>query len=232
MVEISLTVSPVKDATGRVIGASKIAHDITARRRAEARQALLSREIDHRGKNLLALVQVLVRQTRAETVEDYAGALQGRIMALAHAHSLLSQSRWESAELGRLLGGELAPYRDDKGRTRLSGPRVRLAPKAAESIAMAVHELVSNAARYGALSVSSGRVAISWSVAPDGRLTLRWTETGGPPVATPTRRGLGMTIVEQAVRRQLGGTLSFDWRAQGLVCVLSVAADQLVRDGA
>lgn len=231
-VEISLTVSPVKDATGRVIGASKIAHDITARKRAEGRQALLAREVDHRAKNLLALVQVLVRQTRAETAEDYAEAIQGRIMALAHAHSQLSQSRWEGAELGRLLGVELAAYRDDKGRTRLSGTRVRLVPKAAESIAMAVHELVSNAAKYGALSVSGGRVAIGWSVAPDGSLTLRWTETGGPPVATPTRRGLGMTIIEQSVRRQLGGTISFDWRPRGLVCVLRVAGDQVVRDGA
>lgn len=207
-------------ATG---GLSVYLRDIRERKRAEERQQLLAREVDHRAKNALAVVQAAVRLTRAEDVPSYARALEGRIAALARAQTLLAQDRWAGADLREILRGELAPFLGgDRQRVELDGPRVVLPPGAAQPLAMAVHELATNALKHGALSAEGGHLAVSWSQEGQGAgrvLRLRWTETGGPPLrGEPGRRGFGTRVLDATIRRQLGGAVTTAWEAQGLAC--------------
>ncbi len=207
---------------GSLRGFLKIGQDVTARRAAEERQALLAREVDHRAKNALAVVQTMLRLTRAEDVPGFARAVEGRVAALARAQTLLAKVSWDGAELRALLEGELAPFLAGQ-RAVLDGPEVMLPPGVAQPIAMAAHELATNAAKHGALSTSGGQVAVGWSLRPGSLLQLRWAETGGPPVpGPPGRRGFGSRVLEGTVARQLGGTVRLDWRRSGLVCDMEV----------
>jgi two-component sensor histidine kinase len=197
-------------------------------RESETRSKLLAAELDHRAKNMLALVQLLLRQTHADTVQAYARAAQGRVSALARAHALLSQSRWAGAELQQLVEEELAPYRrSGAARATFSGPGLLLEPRTAQALAMMLHELATNAAKYGALSVREGQVGVHWRIDPDGALRLTWSESGGPPVRPPTRSGLGTQVIQRSVRDQLDGAVSYNWRAEGLVCEIVVPARHL-----
>ena len=223
--EISLTISPLKDATGKIIGASKIARDITARKQAEAQITYLAPEAEHRTKNILATVQAAVQLTHAENVKEFKKAVEGRIQALANVHRLFVASRWAGAELHELIGAELAPYRRGDGtRVSIEGPKLILEPNAAQTLAVVCHELATNAAKYGALSVADGRVVIAWTSTSDGRLVLRWNETGGPPVTKPTREGFGTRIVGKMVQQSKGG-VRFDWRPEGLACEVAMFVD-------
>ena len=178
------------DATDNIVRISGVTVDITDRKEAEERQALLAREVDHRARNALALVQSIVRLTRSDTIKSYIAAVDGRIGALSRAHTLLAQSRWQGADLARLVDEELAPYRaGDDERITATGPDVSLEPRTAQTLALALHELSTNAAKYGALSVMSGRVGLTWELQPDN-LLLRWTETGGPTTETAGVAGL------------------------------------------
>ena len=219
LVEISLTVSPVRDHTGNLIGASKIARDISERKRAEERLSLLAREVDHRAKNVLALAQATVHLTQAETPEALKNAIGGRLQAIANAHALFAQTRWSGADLRTLVAEELDPYRQEgKPLADIRGASLTLEPDTAQSMAVAVHELTTNAVKYGALSSPTGRVQVEWSLAANGQFTFRWSETGGPPVEAPARRGFGTRVIEQMVGGQMKGEARFDWRAEGLVC--------------
>lgn len=218
---ISLTVSPIRDATGKIIGASKIARDITQRKKNETQISILVRETEHRTKNILATVQAAVHLTRAETVEDFRNAVEGRIQALANVQTLFIESRWSGAELRDLVAQELAPYRADDTRIGIEGADLMLEPNTAQTIAVILHELATNAAKYGALSVSEGRVVVSWAHATNGRLILRWTETGGPAVAPPTREGFGTKVMER-MTAQTNGELRLDWHPAGLACEIAV----------
>jgi two-component system, chemotaxis family, CheB/CheR fusion protein len=223
LIDISITVSPIRDAKGTVIGASKIGRDITERKRREELVDLLAREVDHRSKNLLALVQATVHLTQAETAAELKAAISGRLQALSNAHTLLAQSRWEGADLYRLVAEELSPYCEHgEARAEIKGPSLVLEPMTAQSIAVTVHELTTNAVKYGALSVSSGRLHVVWRRPSDGGLVLRWTEIGGPAVGPPTRRGFGTRIIDRMIRDQLKGTVQFDWRKEGLVCEIAI----------
>ncbi|HYC03153.1 MAG TPA: PAS domain-containing protein [Azospirillaceae bacterium] len=219
--------APLRDATGAIIGLVGVTSDITARREAEEREKLLAREVDHRAKNMLAVVQSLVQLTRAEDVAALKEAVSGRIQALARAHSLLAASRWEGVDIGKLAREELAPFAGrDASRVTISGPMMRLRPEAAQTLALALHELATNAAKYGALSVQGGRLDVAWGV--DGAmLDLRWRERGGPPVAPPTRRGFGSTLIGTGVEHQLQGRVVMDWRREGLECQLSFPVELL-----
>lgn len=214
----------VRDAAGTPVRYSGIDIDITERKRAEERLKLLAAEVDHRAKNMLAVVQAMLRLTRAETVPAFIEAFEGRLQALSGAHMLLSESKWEGAELGRLAAQELAPYRSGDARVEIDGPLVLLEPTAAQAVAMALHELATNAAKYGALSAPGGRVELTWSLGAT-ELALRWCERGGPPVRAPTRRGLGTTVIERSIRDQLGGEARLDWRAEGLACEMTIPVD-------
>jgi PAS domain S-box-containing protein len=211
-------------------GLSVYFRDVTEQKRNEERMRLLAAEVDHRAKNMLALVQIMLRHTRAANVEEFARAVQGRVAALARAHTLLSESRWHGADLLRLLEDELAPFRRaEGGRVRLDGPPVELTPRAAQSLALALHELTTNAAKHGALSAPEGRIGVGWSWRDDGRLALRWKETGGPRTDAPAERGLGTRVIARSIEDQLGGEARFDWRPEGLVFELMVPAGELTR---
>ena len=201
--------------------------DITARKEAEERQLLLMREVDHRAKNALAVVQAVLRLTRAETMPQFAKAVEGRVAALARAQTLLTESRWTGADFQAMLRGELAPFvggGSSSSQVLLNGPPVMLAPLTAQPLSMALHELATNAAKYGSLSVPDGTLALSWREDPPGaRLRLRWEESGGPPVAgPPQRRGFGSRVIESTVRDQLRGEVSFAWAPGGLVCEIDI----------
>ncbi|SDE30568.1 HWE histidine kinase domain-containing protein [Belnapia rosea] len=213
---------------GTPLGMAGVSLDITERKMAEERQALLSREVDHRAKNALAVVQAALRLTRAADLPSYTRAIEGRVAALARAQTLLAQDRWTGADLRTLLEGELAPFLGgDVKRRALNGPEVSLPARATQPLAMAVHELATNAVKYGALSVANGCVSVSWAVErePGGLalLRLQWAEAGGPPVAgAPARRGFGGRVLDGTVRVQLGGKVSLAWKPAGLVCNMEV----------
>jgi PAS domain S-box-containing protein len=213
------------DEKGRLIGLSGVTADITERKRAEERQILLAEEVDHRARNVVAVVQSIMRLTHAENIEEYIRALDGRIGALSNAHRLLASSRWEGADLNRLVEEEFAPYRAS-GNERVSaqGPVTLLPPATAQTIALALHELATNAGKYGALSSDVGRVNLSWRV-EHGKLELTWIESGGPEISPPQRKGYGSRAIVAGIERQLGGVVNFDWQAGGLQCTLSVPND-------
>jgi len=216
------TAAATVDGQGKVIRVSGVTADITDRKKAEERQALLAREVDHRAKNALALVQAIVRMTRANSIDAYIAAVEGRIKALSRVHTVLSQSRWEGADLAGLIAEELAPYRtNDQDQVQASGPRIVLQPAAAQTLALVLHELVTNAAKYGALSSLSGKVKLAWI--SDGRnIDFTWTESGGPATSKPAALGFGTRIVLASIERQLGGRVGFDWQPQGLTCTFSM----------
>jgi PAS domain S-box-containing protein len=224
LIVVSLTVSPVKNAEGKIVGASKIARDITEQKRSQEQIAILAREAEHRSKNLLATVQATVALSQSDTPEGLKRAIEGRIRAFANVHSLFVETRWLGAELTAIATQELAPYSDkDKTRVRIDGPQVLLEPTIAQAIAMALHELATNAAKYGALATDTGQIEINWSHETGGQLVLRWTEMGGPAVRTPTRQGFGGRVIERMIG-QLKGKAHFDWRPEGLVCEITIRA--------
>ena len=201
LLAISLTVSPVKSASGKIIGASKIARDISERKTAEARQRLLTRELHHRTKNLFAVVQAVVSRSFAGkgSVEEAQTAVLERLHSLGQAHILLVDREWQGTDLLELARGETRPFSD---RVSMSGPPLVMSPQAAQTFALALHELATNSAKYGALSSPHGRVVISWSVDPrHGRdeYTFHWQEHDGPPVVPPVRKGFGSAVLEQVM---------------------------------
>jgi PAS domain S-box-containing protein len=224
LIVVSVTVSPVKNADGKIVGASKIARDITAQKRAQEQIATLAREAEHRSKNLLATVQATVSLSQSDTPEGLKQAIEGRILALAKVHSLFVDTRWIGAELSTIARHELAPYSEkDETGVRIDGPQVLLEPNAAQVIAVSLHELATNAAKYGALSVPNGQISLKWTHNADGRLVFHWTETGGPAVKVPTHQGFGTRIIERMIG-QLKGKARFDWHADGLICEITLQA--------
>lgn len=223
LIDISLTVSPIKNAQGEIIGAAKIARDITDRKRTDAHIVILAQEAEHRTKNILATVQAAVNLSRSDTIEGLKRNIEGRIQALANVHDLLVKSHWSGAELSSIASQELAPYSgDSEARVRVAGPNVLLEPHAAQAIAITLHELTTNAAKYGALSVPEGQVDVRWSLAANSRVILRWTENGGPPTTTPTHHGFGATVIARVIRSELNGDIQLDWRTEGLACEISI----------
>jgi two-component sensor histidine kinase len=220
------SVAALRDPDGAVRGYLKIGQDVTERRASEERQELLMREVDHRAKNALAVVQSVVHLTPARDPVTFKRAVEGRISALARAQTLLAQHHWNGADLRVLLAGELAPFLGDR-RAELDGPAVTLPPGAAQPMAMAFHELATNAVKYGALSVEGGHLSVSWRLEQRSgerpHLRLRWVETGVGLIAdTPERRGFGSRLLEGTVRDQLGGAVTLSWEASGLVCEIDV----------
>jgi two-component sensor histidine kinase len=199
-----------------------------AQREADERQILMMREVDHRAKNALAVALSLVRLApRNVPPKVFASAVEGRVAAMARAHSLLAQGAWVGGDIRTIAESELAPYTE---RVHLSGPPAHLAAGAVQPMAMLLHELATNAVRHGALSVPEGRVSLTWEFdAEDGRLQLLWTESGGPPIpAPPVQRGFGSRLITQLVERQLGGELQSDWQVKGLRISLAFSVRKTV----
>jgi PAS domain S-box-containing protein len=200
LIDISLTVSPMRNAEGSIIGASKIARDITDRKHAEARQALLTRELHHRTKNLFAVVQAVVSRSFAgkRTVEEAETAVLDRLHSLAQTHMILLEREWHGIDLLELVRNEMRPF---SSRVVMSGPTIVLSAQAAQNFALALHELATNAAKYGALS-ANGRVIIEWAAdtaRQPARFTLHWQERDGPPVTAPKQKGFGSTVLERVM---------------------------------
>lgn len=199
------------------------AADLVERAQREQQLRLLASEAEHRARNVLATVQATVHLTQADTVIGFREALNGRIQALAYVHQLFVESRWAGADIHRLVSEELAGYsRGTEGQAQIFGPECLMEPGAAQAVAMILHELATNAAKYGALSVPDGRVQVEWSSAGGEPVVLRWIETGGPPVTRPKHRGFGSRVIEDLVRRQLKGELRVDWRPEGVSCEITL----------
>jgi len=233
-------VSPVRNPDGKIIGASKIARDVTERRRAEEQQRLLLREMDHRIKNLFALASGLVALSArsAATPQELSAAVRDRLVALARAHSLTLPVTSEggkrtqpSTTLHALIQTILTPYKgrseDDGMQVTISGPDIRLGGASLTDFALLLHEFATNAAKYGALSTPTGCIDIVCSEA-DGQFVLTWTERGGPPVDHQSDgEGFGALLARATVNGRLGGEISRDWKAEGLTIRLSVSRDRI-----
>jgi two-component sensor histidine kinase len=216
-------IEAMKDNDGNIVGAVNCFQDITERKRSEAQIGILAREAEHRTKNILSTVLAMVRLSCAETTDDLKQLIEGRIDALAKIHGLFVHSRWTGAELHSLVTQELSPYcGETDARVQINGPPIVLEPNAAQTIAISLHELATNAAKYGSLSAAEGRVEIAWSRTADGRLSLRWVESGGPTVTSPTHHGFGTRVMENIIVGQLKGEVRFEWRDQGLACNITL----------
>ena len=208
----------------RVVGVSI---DITERKRVEEQQGKLVAELDHRVKNVLATVQAIAAQTlqASSTMEHFVAALDGRIRSMGLTHELLSHRRWRGIPLAELVGRELAPYATGSN-TEFSGPEVMLSAEAGQAMATVLHELVTNAAKHGALSASTGRVSIDWRLplngSASGRLALSWRETGGPLVVSPSKSGYGMDVVRSVIPYELGGTVDHVLAPEGARCRMEI----------
>jgi PAS domain S-box-containing protein len=218
-------VTPLRDGDGEAHGFLKILRDRTAQKREEEQRRLLLAELNHRVKNTLAIVQSLVTQTArgAASVDALRGSLEARLEALATAHDLLTREGWQGADLGDVVRATLAPYAGESARIQVGGPELHLTPNAALVLNMALHELATNAAKYGALSAPEGWVEVSWRLdqpgdAPGATLDLLWRERGGPPVPPAPARGFGTRLIESTVTYQLGGDARLAFAPDGVEC--------------
>jgi PAS domain S-box-containing protein len=208
----------------RVIG---VVQDITERKAEEQARDTLVAELDHRVKNVLASVQSLAAQSARKTtsLDAFLKTFAGRLEAMAAAHTLLTATRWRGAEIGNIAAAELGGLAS--GRARWSGPEILLNPRATNALTLALHELATNAVKFGALSHDSGRVDVTWTRRPGGGFELTWSERGGPPVNQPTRRGFGATLLERVTGRELGGEAVLDFRSGGVRAVIRADATAL-----
>jgi len=197
--------------------------DIAAARKAEEQQNLLVAELDHRVKNVLARVVVIAQRSResSSSMDQFLGVLDGRIQSMANTHALLSRGRWKGVYLADLVRRELEPCIGVRQAT-VEGPDVLLPEEATQALAMVLHELVTNSAKYGALSAPQGRVCVHWGCRPNGgtrsELTIQWQEIGGPPVRAPTRRGYGSSVICDLIPYELGGTVDINYVTDGVQC--------------
>ncbi len=215
------------DNAGRPVRISGVTIDVTERKEAEERQALLAREVDHRARNALTVIQSIIRLTRAQNVDEYITSVEGRIKAMAHAHTLLSDSRWLGADLDTLAREELAPY-GANNKIWIAGPKISLRPAIAQALALALHELATNAAKHGAFSAASGQLELTWKIQPE-KLMVCWLESGGPKIIPPSARSFGLRVIRASIEQQLGGLATFDWDPAGLQCTLSVPQSEMTK---
>jgi len=218
---------PRLDDTGHFLGYTGCNVDVTEAKVAEERRDLLINELNHRVKNTLATVQSIMSQTlrNTETAAEAKDAIEGRLLALSRAHDVLTRENWEGADLYEIAAQAVAPYSSrGEDRLHLAGPKVRLPPRTALSLAMMLQELATNAVKYGALSNATGEIRIVWQVErteDSPRLHLRWEESGGPAVQAPTRRGFGTRLIERSLAQDLGGEVGIAYDPAGVVCTVS-----------
>jgi two-component sensor histidine kinase len=197
--------------------------DVTARRQAAERERILDNEVNHRARNALALVQSTLRMTRAADVASYTQLVEGRVSAMLRVQRLLARHGWAATDLEALVRTQLAGLAP---RAAWEGPGIAVIHTAAQPIGMVLHELVINALRHGALAAAGGHVSLRWHVA-DGVLRLVWTESGGPRVSMPERRGFGIRLIESSLRTQLRGQVTWVWRPAGLVCEIELPLEKV-----
>jgi PAS domain S-box-containing protein len=223
-------IEPLRDASGKIVGLTCAAVDITSRKAGEAHLREIMRELTHRSKNLLAVIQAMARQTarHAETTEGFLQQFSARLQALAASHDLLVQESWHGASLSELIRSQLGHHLDREGsQVSMRGPAVLLKPEAAQSLGLAIHELATNAAKYGGLSIPTGRVSIAWRVQPGDGIEIVWAESGGPDVAEPKRRGFGSLVVERNLARSLEADIKLEFLPEGARCRMFIPAMNL-----
>ncbi len=223
---VSATVSPLIEKDGKIVGASIIARDISQRRSAEAHREILVAELNHRVKNTLAIVSAIASQTLTGAVSVKAAneAFSSRLFALSRAHDLLMHGNWSGTDLTSVVSTTIEPHNSGQSRFRVEGAYVPLQPALAVTFSLALHELCTNAAKYGALSVPEGSVHIAWHIhgdIRDARLQLTWTESGGPPVVEPTRKGFGSRLIQKALAMELAGEVRVLYESSGVVCTIN-----------
>jgi PAS domain S-box-containing protein len=229
-IDISLTVSPLRDRVGTIVGASKVARDITERRRGEEMQRLLFEELNHRVKNTLAIIQAIATQSLRWSPDpaNFVKSFRGRIQALASAHDLLMQEKMKAAEVSQLVRDQVLIGSPDDSRISVEGPRVMLEARAAIELALVLHELATNARKYGALSAAGGRLSIGWTVqaGENRQLNLEWKESGLKEVAAPTSQGFGSTLIERSLQ-STGGAATVEYGPNGLCCSIQLPLPQI-----
>lgn len=235
-IEVSITASPLR-VDGRLIGASSIMHDVSARKQRERHNALLLREVNHRSKNVLAVVQAIARQTaNGSAPEKFLAAFSDRIGALAASHDLLVESEWKGVDLEALVRAELGRFKELIGsRITITGPALRLSPHAAQTIGMTMHELATNAGKYGALSNETGRIEVCWQLVErdgDRRVRLTWSERGGPPVSLPSHKGFGTMLIHDVPAKSLSAEVEVRYETTGVVWSLDAPSHTVIDDSA
>jgi PAS domain S-box-containing protein len=211
------------DADGAMSGVVGVVLDITQRKHADDRLRFLAREVDHRANNLLAVIQGAVALSKADTAEDLREVILGRVQALARAHQLIAESRWEGADLRRIVEEELRPYAlGDSARVTIEGETAPISATAAQCLGMAVHELATNAVKYGALSSPSGRISVRWRRTGADEIQMCWKELVAGQIAEPANRGFGLSVIHRSLQ-QIKGSAVLEWKADGLLCQLTFA---------
>lgn len=226
-----VTVEPRMSRSGRIEGVIGTATDLTERRQAERQMHLVMRELTHRSKNLLAVVQSMARKTAglSDNIDDFIEDFSSRLRAIASSHDLLVTKSWSGARLEDIVRTTLSQSLDPSAsQLVIAGPDLMLTPDTAQNLALALHELTTNAMKYGALSIDAGRVAITWA-RTDGEVRLRWEEEGGPVVEPPSRNGFGRLLLERLVGATLGGTVIMSFPPEGVICEINFSADRLVQ---
>ena len=229
-----LHMEPLREVTGASVGLICASVDVTARKEGEVHLRLLMRELTHRSKNLLAVIQAMARQTarRSQSVDKFTDEFAARLQALAASHDLLVQESWHGALLSDLVRSQLGHYLDrENSQISVNGPSVFLKPEAAQNIGLALHELATNAAKYGALSVSTGQVSITWGWAQEtspNAAEIIWIETGGPAVSPPEQRGFGSVVIERNLAKTLDANVHLSFEPGGIQCRIVVPAKLLV----
>jgi two-component sensor histidine kinase len=236
MVPVAVNVSPTRDLAGKVVGVALIARDVTERKHAEERQRLLLAELNHRVKNMLATVLSIANQTidDAESLSTFRRSFTGRIRALSETQNLLTRTNWTGVTMRDVLQAETAPHiKQGSENFVLEGPELLLTPRAALSLALVTHELTTNAIKYGALSASTGKVYVKWSVTgPRDRrcVVVEWKEAGGPKVKAPKRRGFGRKLIEEGLSYELGGKAELRFDPDGFNCRIELPAADTLTD--
>ncbi len=237
LIDVSANIAPMYDEAGQLVGISSINRDIAERKARERHIEFLMRELAHRSKNLLAVVQAIAGQTvrYSPSLEEFQARFSQRISAMARTQDLLVGRDWQGASMPELVRAQLAPFAEKAhSRIEVSGPELELKPNVVHSITLALHELATNAAKYGALSVPDGRVAIAWepagSEAQEGRSRMSGRETTGPPVAPPVKKGFGHVVISEMVASSLRGEVTLDYAPGGLVWSIDMPASSVLRD--
>ena len=234
MIDVSLDMAPIRDADGQIVAMSSIIHDITDRKSTEKHQRFLMRELTHRSKNLLAIVQSMARQTArsAASLKDFETEYMQRLQGLAASHDLLVNQNWAGAPLNELIRRQVESFVEaNRANLAISGPDLMISAKAAQAIGLALHELATNSMKYGALSTSKGKVSIDWEFHQTGdepqRIRLKWEEHDGPPVKPPTRKGFGHFVIDRMATQSLNAKVDIDVRPEGLIWILDAPASTM-----
>jgi PAS domain S-box-containing protein len=233
---VAVRSAPVRDAHGHFLYAVRIVQDISERKAAEERQKLLVGELNHRVKNTLATVQSLAAQTarHATSPEVFQERFEARLIALSKAHDQLTLRSWQDADLREAIRSAISPYMAEGAaadRVTLRGEDVMLRPRAALTLSLVLHELATNAAKYGSLSAPAGKIVLSWQITAANLLVIDWHEQGGPPVSTPEQRGFGTRFIEGSVASELNGKAELDFAPGGLRCLIELPPDRVLADG-